>query len=215
MRNFDILSAIAAPLPLANVDTDKILPARFLKTIRREGLGSALFHTLRFDETGSERRNFILNRPPWRDAKILITGDNFGCGSSREHAPWALKDFGIRCLIAPSFADIFYSNCFKNGILPIALEGGIVEQFLVESAVPETAIFTIDLPTQRICRTDGEPVAFNIAPERKRTLLLGLDDIAETLQQAAHIDAYESLHRDYESENRADACCFEGDNSTS
>jgi 3-isopropylmalate/(R)-2-methylmalate dehydratase small subunit len=206
VRRFDILTAIAAPLPMVNVDTDKILPARFLKTIRREGLGPALFYALRVDDAGAERGNFILNRLPWRDAQILIAGDNFGCGSSREHAPWALADFGFRCLIAPSFADIFYNNCFKNGLLPIALEGSLVEQLLVDSAVPETATLTIDLAAQRICRADGAPVAFNIAPERKRALLLGLDEIAETLQQASHIAAYESLHRDYESENLADIC---------
>ena len=206
MRRFDTLTAIAAPLPMVNIDTDKILPGRFLKTIRRQGLGPALFHALRFDDAGAERGNFILNRPPWREAQILIAGDNFGCGSSREHAPWALTDFGFRCLIAPSFADIFYNNCFKNGLLPITLEGSLVEQLLVDSAVPETATLTIDLAAQSICRADGAPVAFNIARERKRALLHGLDEIAETLQLASHIAVYESLHRDVESENVADIC---------
>ena len=206
MRRFEILTAIAAPLPLVNVDTDKILPARFLKTIRREGLGNALFHTMRFDSAGRESMNFILNRLPWRNAQILIAGDNFGCGSSREHAPWALTDFGFRCLIAPSFADIFCNNCIKNGLLPITLQAKLVERLLADSAAPDMATLSIDLPRQRISRVDGLSISFDIAPERKRALLLGLDDIAETLQFASQIAAYESLHRDYDSEVLADVC---------
>jgi 3-isopropylmalate/(R)-2-methylmalate dehydratase small subunit len=206
MRRFETLTAVAAPLPLVNVDTDKILPARFLKTIRREGLGNALFHTMRFDSAGRESMNFILNRLPWRNAQILIAGDNFGCGSSREHAPWALTDFGFRCLIAPSFADIFCNNCIKNGLLPITLQAKLVERLLADSAAPDMATLSIDLPRQRISRVDGLSISFDIAPERKRALLLGLDDIAETLQFALQIAAYESLHRDYDSEILADVC---------
>ena len=204
MRPFITLTAIAAPMPSVNIDTDKIIPARFLKTIRREGLGTALFHTLRFDATGRERTDFILNRLPWRNAQILIARDNFGCGSSREHAPWALMDFGFRCLIAPSFADIFYNNCFKNGLLPITLRADWVEQLLSDSAGAEGAMLSIDLPRQTVSRGDQCSFSFDIDAERKRSLLLGLDDIAETLRLDSQIGAYESTHRDYDSGIPAD-----------
>jgi 3-isopropylmalate/(R)-2-methylmalate dehydratase small subunit len=183
-------------MPLVNIDTDKMIPARFLKTIRREGLGAALFHTMRFDVTGRERADFILNRFPWRNAQILIARDNFGCGSSREHAPWALADFGFRCLIAPSFADIFYNNCFKNGLLPITLRSDWVEHLLRVSADAEGAMLSIDLPRQTVSRGAEWSVSFNIDPERKRSLLLGLDDIAETLRLDSQIGAYELAHLD-------------------
>ena len=194
MRRFERLSAIAAPLPLANVDTDKILPARFLKTIRRDGLGAALFHAMRFDDNGQERPDFVLNRTPWREAQILIARDTFGCGSSREHAPWALADFGIRCIVAPSFADIFFSNCFKNGILPIVLAPDHVEVLLAAAADPERARMSVDLPAQRLGWRQGV-LGFEIASERKRALLLGLDEIAETLTQADALAAFEVRHR--------------------
>jgi 3-isopropylmalate/(R)-2-methylmalate dehydratase small subunit len=192
MRSFSTLSATAAPLPLSNVDTDKILPASFLKTIRREGLGKALFHTMRYAEDGSERPDFILNRAGWRDSQILVARDNFGCGSSREHAPWALTGFGIRCIIAESFADIFYNNCFKNGILPIALAPAAIDRLLGLAALPATAALTVDLPCQTITLVTGETIEFEIAAERKRVLLLGLDDISETLRQADAIAAFEA-----------------------
>ena len=191
MRRFETLRAVAAPLPLANVDTDKILPARFLKTIRREGLGAGLFHAMRFSEDGQERPEFVLNRAPWRSAQILIARDNFGCGSSREHAPWALADFGVRCLVAPSFADIFYSNCFKNGLLPIVLDAGRVETLLVAATDPQRAEMSVDLPAQTLTWRGGA-LGFDIAPERKRALLLGLDDLAETLTRASDIARFET-----------------------
>ena len=195
MHSFETLSGIAAPLPLDNVDTDKILAGRFLKTVTREGLGKALFHTMRFDDDGNERPGFILNREPWRHAGILVACDNFGCGSSREHAPWALLDFGFRCVVAKSFADIFFNNCFKNGILPIALAADTVELLLTEAANPETAMLKVDLPAQTITRTNGQVIGFDVAPEQKRTLLLGLDAIAETLTLVNAIATYEDTNK--------------------
>ena len=192
MRPFERMNAFAAPLPLANIDTDKILPGRFLKTTVKSGLGKALFHSLRFDDEGRELPDFILNRAPWRQAQILVARDNFGCGSSREHAPWALTDFGLRCIIAPSFADIFYNNCFKNGILPIVLPPQTVERLLDETDDPDTARLSIDLPAQCVINAHGVPMPFDIAPDRKRALLLGIDDLAETLAMGAAIDAYEA-----------------------
>lgn len=192
MERFDRLRAVAAPLPWSNVDTDKILPARFLKTIHRAGLGKGLFHTVRYDDTGRERPDFILNKPVWRNAGILIALENFGCGSSREHAPWALADFGIRCIIACSFADIFYNNCFKNGILPIILDAGQLMDLLRDAGDPARATFDIDLPGQTIARDGRDPIPFDIAPDRKRALMLGLDEIAETLRFEAEIAAYET-----------------------
>lgn len=197
MRKFATLDAVAAPLPIANVDTDKILPGRFLKTISRESLGEALFHTIRFDDQGVRLPDFVLNRSPWNNARILIALDNFGCGSSREHAPWALADFGISCIIAPSFADIFYNNCFKNGILPIVLSGQQVALLLGEAGNPDTAQLQIDLPNQTITLSNGSKIAFEIGPERKRALVLGLDDISETLTMVAAIDAFEADRLEY------------------
>jgi 3-isopropylmalate/(R)-2-methylmalate dehydratase small subunit len=195
MRAFTTLTAIAAPLPLANVDTDKIIPARFLKTIRRTGLGRNLFDTLRYDENGVERPDFVLNQEPWRHAEILIAHENFGCGSSREHAPWALLDFGIRCVIAPDFADIFYSNTFKNGILPITLPRAVCDALMDDARLGGNARLTVDLEAQRILRPNGEQIAFTIDPFRRHLLLNGLDDIGQTLQHQAAIDTYEQRMR--------------------
>lgn len=191
MEIFDTLTAVAAPLPLANVDTDKILAGRFLKTITREGLGAKLFSTLRYAEDGSEQPEFILNRSPWRRANILIALDNFGCGSSREHAPWALRDFGIRCVIAPTFADIFYNNCFKNGILPIVLTADEVRRLLILAGDPASATMTVDLIDQRVRLVDGSEISFDLAPDRKQALLEGIDEIATSLLHLREIEAWE------------------------
>src|SRR5277367_2209115 len=195
MDAFRTLTAVAAPLPLANVDTDKIIPARFLKTIKRSGLGQFLFYTLRFDESGAEREEFVLNREPYRAASILIAHENFGCGSSREHAPWALLDFGIRCIIAPDFADIFYNNSFKNGILPIRLPRAICDQLIDDARLGGNARVTIDLARQVVVRPNGEEISFEIDPFRKHSLLNGLDDIGQTLQHASQIDGFEARRR--------------------
>ena len=195
MEKFTTLSGVAAPLPIVNLDTDKIFPAVFLKTIKRTGLAQWLFHEIRFRPDGSEDPDFVLNQAPYRNAKILIGAENFGCGSSREHAPWALLDFGIRVIIAPSFADIFYNNCFKNGILPIALPKAKVEELLGDAARGANALLTIDLESQTIARADGEKVAFAIDPFRKHCLLNGIDDIGLTEEKAAAIDAYEAAAR--------------------
>jgi 3-isopropylmalate/(R)-2-methylmalate dehydratase small subunit len=195
MERFTSLTAVAAPLPLANVDTDKIIPARFLKTIRRTGLGVHLFDTLRYDAGGAERPDFVLNRPPYRDAQILIAFENFGCGSSREHAPWALLDFGIRCVIAPDFADIFHNNCFKNGILPIRLPRAVCEALMADAQLGGNARLTVDLARQVVVRPNGEEIGFEIDPFRRHLLLEGLDDIGQTLQHAPAIDAYEARER--------------------
>ncbi len=191
MQAFTTLTGVAAPLPLANVDTDKIIPAQFLKTIKRTGLGVHLMHTLRYDGAGQERPDFVLNREPYRHAEVLIAHENFGCGSSREHAPWALLDFGIRCVIAPSFADIFHTNCFKNGILPVALPREVCDQLMEDAAMGGNARITIDLARQVVIRPNGEEIVFTIDAFRKNLMLLGLDDIGQTLQQTADIDAYE------------------------
>ena len=194
MTPFHCLAGIAAPLPIANVDTDMILPAAFLKTVSRASLGRGLFHAARFDAEGREREGFILNRAPWRDAKILVTLDNFGCGSSREHAPWALLDFGISCVIAPSFADIFHNNCFKNGLLPVMLARETVDALLDAAADRNTARFTVDLEAQTIaCR--GGTIAFAIDPARRARLLSGIDDIAISLRFEREIDGYEAAAR--------------------
>ncbi len=195
MEKFTTLSGVAAPLPIVNLDTDKIFPAVFLKTIKRTGLAQWLFHEIRFRPDGSEDPDFVLNQAPYRNAKILIGADNFGCGSSREHAPWALLDFGIRAIVAPSFADIFYNNCFKNGILPIALPKAKVEELLGDAERGANALLTIDLETQTIARADGEEVAFAIDPFRKHCLLNGIDDIGLTEEKTAAIDAYEAAAR--------------------
>lgn len=191
MQKFHTLTGIAAPLPMMNVDTDMIIPKQHLKTIKRTGLGQFLFDELRFQQTGEEIPDFILNQPPYRDAKILIAGDNFGCGSSREHAPWALLDFGIRCVIAPSFADIFFNNCLKNGILPIALSQADVDALMSQAQNPETATMTIDLPQQAIQTHQGESISFTVDEFRKHCLLNGLDDISLTLQKADKIAEFE------------------------
>lgn len=192
MTPFTTLTGVAAPLPMANVDTDMIIPKQFLKTIRRTGLGEFLFHERRFDLEGGEVGDFVLNREPWRDARILVAGANFGCGSSREHAPWALADFGIRCVVAPSFADIFSNNSAKNGILLVALPEGEVEALMRDADDPATATMTVDLDAQRITRAGGETVAFAIDPFRRRCLLEGLDDIGLTLEREDRIAAYEA-----------------------
>jgi 3-isopropylmalate/(R)-2-methylmalate dehydratase small subunit len=196
MQPFVTLTGIAAPLPMVNVDTDKIIPAKWLKTIKRTGLGVGLFESLRFNEDGSENPDFVLNKEPYRHAEILITGENFGCGSSREHAPWALLDFGIRCVIAPSFADIFFNNCFKNGILPVVLPQEQVDILLHEAAEAKNPTFTIDLEKQEIHRPTGNEVfIFEVDPHGRHCLLEGLDDIGLTMQKAGRIDDFEGGQR--------------------
>jgi len=195
MQPFTTLTGIAAPLPLPNVDTDKIIPARFLKTILRTGLGRNLFDTLRYHPDGTERADFVLNREPYRHAEILIAGPNFGCGSSREHAPWALLDFGIRCVIAPDFADIFFNNCFKNGILPIRLPQEVCDALAADAALGANARLTVDLERQVIVRPNGEEIRFEVDPFRRHCLLNGLDDIGQTLAHAPAIDAFEARRR--------------------
>ena len=196
MDKFTKLTGVAAPLPMINIDTDKIFPAGYLKTIKRTGLAKYLFDEIRFRPDGSENPDFVLNQGPYRNAKIIVAGDNFGCGSSREHAPWALMDFGISCVIAPSFADIFYNNCFKNGLLPIALSQDIVDQLMDDAKKGANAVLTIDLDAQTISRPDGGVVQFDIDPFRKHCLLNGLDDIGLTEQKAAEIAGYEQeTHR--------------------
>ncbi len=191
MEKFVTLSAIAAALPEANIDTDKIIPARFLKTTQRTGLGKHAFDAMRYLPDGKENPDFVLNKQPWRKAEILITYDNLGCGSSREHAPWALLDFGIRCVIAPSFADIFFNNCFKNGILPIRLPREICDELMGDAHMGSNARLTVDLPRQVVIRPNGEEVPFEIDAFRKHLLLEGLDDIGQTLQREASITTYE------------------------
>jgi len=192
MDKFTTMTGIAAPLPLINIDTDMIIPKQFLKTIKRSGLGKNLFDEMRFDQSGNEIREFVLNKPAYRDAQILVAGDNFGCGSSREHAPWALLDFGIRCVIAPSFADIFFNNCFKNGILPIPLPQEEVDKLMDDASNGANATLTIDLEAQEITRPDGQKIAFEIDPFRKHCLLNGLDDIGLSLTKVEAIDAFEA-----------------------
>ncbi|MCC7276451.1 MAG: 3-isopropylmalate dehydratase small subunit [Alphaproteobacteria bacterium] len=192
MQKFNRLTGVAAPLPMINIDTDKIIPKQFLKTIERKGLGKGLFDELRRRPDGSEIAEFVLNQAPYRKAEILVAGENFGCGSSREHAPWALLDFGIRCVIAPSFADIFYNNCFKNGILPIALPQQIVDQLMDDARKGANAKLAVDLEAQTITRPDGEVIRFELDPFRKHCLLNGLDDIGLTMQKGKRIDSYES-----------------------
>jgi 3-isopropylmalate/(R)-2-methylmalate dehydratase small subunit len=191
MQKFTQLTGVAAPLEMINVDTDMIIPKQFLKTIKRTGLGSALFHEMRYGEDGAEKPEFVLNRPAYRTAQILVTGDNFGCGSSREHAPWALLDFGIRCVISTSFADIFYNNCFKNGILPIVVSPEDLEKLFDDADRGSNATLTVDLEKQQITGPDGGTVTFDIDPFRKHCLMNGLDDIGLTLEKAPKIAAYE------------------------
>jgi len=195
MQPFTQLTAVAAPLPLVNVDTDMIIPKQFLKTIERTGLSRGLFYEMRWDEKGN-KVDFVLDQPAYRNAQILVAGENFGCGSSREHAPWALLDFGIRCVIAPSFADIFYNNCFKNGILPIALPQEEVDKLMDDASRGANATITVDLERQEIRGPDGGVIGFEIDPFRKHCLLNGLDDIGLTLQKAAAIDTFEARQRE-------------------
>ncbi len=191
MEKFTTLTGVAAPLDMINVDTDMIIPKQFLKTIKRSGLGKNLFDEMRYDDTGAEKPGFVLNQAAYRHASILVAGDNFGCGSSREHAPWALLDFGIRCVIATSFADIFYNNCFKNGILPIILPQEQVDLLMDDAERGANATVTVDLETQEITGPDGGVVHFEIDPFRKHCLINGIDDIGLTLAKADGITAFE------------------------
>jgi 3-isopropylmalate/(R)-2-methylmalate dehydratase small subunit len=195
MDKFTTLTGVAAPLPRANVDTDQIIPKNYLKTIKRTGLKEGLFYEWRTTPDGQERPDFVLNKPAYRQARILVAGPNFGCGSSREHAPWALQDFGIRCVIASSFADIFYNNCFKNGLLPIVLPQSEVDKLMADAEKGANATFTVDLAKQEIARPDGSTVRFDIDPFRKHCLLNGLDDIGLTLEKVSSIDAFEARRR--------------------
>tara|TARA_R110002096_G_scaffold113077_6_gene246037 strand:+ start:37314 stop:37919 length:606 start_codon:yes stop_codon:yes gene_type:complete len=191
MDKFTNVSGVAAPMPLVNIDTDMIIPKQFLKTIKRSGLGVNLFDEMRYNQDGSEIANFVLNQPAYRNAQIIIAGENFGCGSSREHAPWALKDFGISVVISESFADIFYSNCFKNGILPIMLHKEAVDVLMEDATKGENARISIDLESQTVSSTDGTEFAFKVDAFKKHCLLNGLDDIGLTYQKIDAIDAYE------------------------
>ena len=190
MQAFTRLDAKIAPLPLANIDTDQIIPKQFLKTVEREGLGRGLFYDFRFDENGKEKNDFVLNRPEYKGAGVLVAGDNFGCGSSREHAPWALMDFGISCVISTSFADIFYNNCFQNGLLPVVLKPEEVQD-LMEEAKGGNHMVTVDLEQQKVVSPSGRSFSFQIDPARKDKMLKGLDAIGETLQAAPSIDVFE------------------------
>ncbi len=193
MTPFTTITAVAAPLATNDVDTDVIYPGRFLSTIKRMGLGPLLFHGLRYDTEGEEVPGFVLNRPPYREAGILVTGQNFGCGSSREHAPWALLDFGIRCIIAPSFADIFAGNCVKNGILLVTLDEATMATLMEDADQGER--LTVDLESQTITRPAGEIIPFEVAPEARETLLAGTDEISETMSQIGAIRSFEEAHR--------------------
>ncbi len=195
MDKFTTLTGVAAPLPMINVDTDKIIPKQHLKTVERTGLGKALFEELRYRDDGSENPDFVLNQPAYRQAKILVAGENFGCGSSREHAPWALMDFGIKCVIASSFADIFYNNSFKNGMLLIKLPPKIVSELMDDARKGANARLTIDLASQTITRPDGEKIQFEIDGNLKHNLLNGLDDIGLTLQKESQIGSFEAKRR--------------------
>ena len=192
MDKFTTLTAVAAPMPFVNIDTDMIIPKQFLKTIKRTGLGKSLFYEMRFNDDGTENPDFVLNKPAYRNAEIIVAGDNFGCGSSREHAPWALKDFGVSCVISTSFADIFYNNCFKNGILPIVVKPEELDELMDDASRGANATLTVDLEAQEIRGPDGGVIAFEIDPHLKHCLLNGLDDIALTLQKADDIAAYET-----------------------
>ena len=195
MKKFTTLTGVAAPMPLINIDTDMIIPKQFLKTITRSGLGKSLFFEMRYDDAGKELPNFVLNQKPYRNAEIIVAGDNFGCGSSREHAPWALEDFGIRAVIAPSFADIFFGNCYKNGMLPIVLPQEQIDILMRDAAGGNTRVITIDLPTQRVIRANGEAFSFEIEASTKHSLVEGLDEIGQTLKGASEIAAFEALQR--------------------
>ncbi len=192
MEEFTTLTGVAAPLPMVNVDTDAIIPKQYLKTIKRTGLSAGLFHEMRTDRNGVVTGDFVLDKPAYKEAKILVAGDNFGCGSSREHAPWALLDAGIRCVISTGFADIFFNNCFKNGILPVTLPQEDVDALMADAQMGANATVTVDLEAQTITRPNGETVAFEVEPFRKHCLLNGLDDIGLSLQKAASIDSFEA-----------------------
>ena len=191
MDKFTVLESVAAPLRIINIDTDMIIPKQYLKTIKRTGLGTGLFSEMRYREDGTENPDFVLNQPAYRNAKILVAGDNFGCGSSREHAPWALLDFGIRCVISTSFADIFYNNCFQNGILPIKVSPEDLEKLFDDASRGSNATLTIDLENQEIRGPDGGAVKFDIDPFRKHCMLNGLDGIGLTMEKATAIDSFE------------------------
>lgn len=192
MTPFTTLTGIAAPMPLVNIDTDMIIPKQFLKTIKRTGLGVNLFDEMRYTLDGQEVPDFVLNQPAYRQAEIIVAGDNFGCGSSREHAPWALLDFGIRCVISTSFADIFYNNCFKNGILPVTLPAEAVAYLMDDAKKGANARITVDLPNQTVTASDGKSFAFDLDPFKKHCLVNGLDDIGLTMEKVGKIDAYEA-----------------------
>ncbi len=192
MEKFNTLTGVAAPMNLINVDTDMIIPKQYLKTIKRSGLGQHLFAEMRFNEDGSEKPEFVLNKPAYREASILVAGDNFGCGSSREHAPWAILDFGIRCVISTSFADIFYNNCFKNGILPIKVSKEDLDKLMDDAERGANATLTVDLENQVITGPDGGEVKFDVDEFKKHCLINGLDDIGLTMQEKSKIDTYEN-----------------------
>ena len=196
MKKFDQLTGVAAPLNILNIDTDMIIPKQFLKTIKRSGLGANLFDEMRFTQDGKEIADFVLNREPYRGAEIIVAGDNFGCGSSREHAPWALLDFGIRCVISTSFADIFYNNCFKNGILPITVSADERDALMADARDTENPELSVDLETQKIRRPNGAEIPFEIDPFRKKCLLEGLDDIGLTMEKGTSIDSFEAARAD-------------------
>ena len=191
MDKFTKLRGVAAPLNMINIDTDKLIPKQFLKTIKRTGLGKHLFNEMRFNEDGSEKQDFVLNKSAYREASIIVAGDNFGCGSSREHAPWALLDFGIKCVISTSFADIFYNNCFKNGILPIVVNKQQLDQLMDDAENGANAVLDVDLEAQEIIRPSGEKVTFEIDEFRKHCLINGLDDIGLTMEKEENIDHFE------------------------
>jgi 3-isopropylmalate/(R)-2-methylmalate dehydratase small subunit len=195
MDKFTRLTGIAAPMPLVNIDTDMIIPKQFLKTIKRTGLGKNLFDEMRYDQDGKEIPGFVLNQPAYRNAEILVAGDNFGCGSSREHAPWALLDFGIRCVISTSFADIFYNNCFKNGILPVVLPPEAVSVLMDDARKGANARITVDLEAQTVTGSDGQAFHFDVDPFKKHCLLNGLDDIGLTLARESAIESFEAKAR--------------------
>jgi 3-isopropylmalate/(R)-2-methylmalate dehydratase small subunit len=192
MEKFEKLTGIAAPMPLVNIDTDMIIPKIFLKSIKRTGFGVSLFDEMRYNRDGTEIEDFVLNKPQYREAEILVAGDNFGCGSSREHAPWAIKDFGIKAIVSTSFADIFYNNCFKNGILPIVLPQETVDVLMKDAEKGSNARMVVDLEAQTITTSDGESFSFELDPFKKHCLLNGLDDIGLTMEKAASIDSFEA-----------------------
>ena len=192
MEKFEKLTAIAAPMPLINIDTDMIIPKQFLKTIKRSGLGVSAFHEMRYNLDGSENPDFVLNHEAYKGANILVAGDNFGCGSSREHAPWALLDFGIRCVISTSFADIFYNNCFKNGILPVVVSEDQLQLLMKDAEKGSNARMVVDLENQQIETSDGEVIAFDLDQHRKHCLINGLDDIGLSMEKIASVDAFEA-----------------------